>query len=75
MTDLADAAPEVRAGCLYVVATPIGNLGDLAPRAQRVLAQVTRIAAEDTRNTAGLLSHFGLHTPLVALFAPGPTNA
>ncbi|MGQ0529567.1 MAG: 16S rRNA (cytidine(1402)-2'-O)-methyltransferase [Panacagrimonas sp.] len=67
MTDLADAAPEVRAGCLYVVATPIGNLGDLAPRAQRVLAQVTRIAAEDTRNTAGLLTHFGVHRPLVAL--------
>ena len=58
---------EVKPGCLYVVATPIGNLGDLSPRAQRVLAAVTRIAAEDTRNTGALLSHFGIRTPLLAL--------
>jgi 16S rRNA (cytidine1402-2'-O)-methyltransferase len=58
---------DVRPGCLYVVATPIGNLGDFPPRAQRVLAGVTRIAAEDTRNTGVLLSHFGIHTPLLAL--------
>lgn len=58
---------DVRPGCLYVVATPIGNLGDLSPRAQRVLGSVTRIAAEDTRNTGALLSHFGIRTPLVAL--------
>lgn len=60
-------AHEVRPGCLYVVATPIGNLGDLAPRALRVLTQVTRIAAEDTRNTATLLTHFGVRTPMLAL--------
>lgn len=58
---------DVKPGCLYVVATPIGNLGDLSPRAQRVLAGVTRIAAEDTRNTGILLSHFGIRTPLLAL--------
>lgn len=58
---------EVKAGCLYVVATPIGNLGDLSPRAQRVFAAVTRIAAEDTRTTGVLLSHFGIRTPLTAL--------
>jgi len=58
---------DVRPGCLYVVATPIGNLGDLSPRAQHVLAGVTRIAAEDTRNTGVLLSHFGIRTPLLAL--------
>ena len=58
---------EVRPCCLYVVATPIGNLGDLSPRAQRVLSAVTRIAAEDTRNTGALLSHFGIRTPLLAL--------
>ncbi|MGQ0503620.1 MAG: 16S rRNA (cytidine(1402)-2'-O)-methyltransferase [Panacagrimonas sp.] len=58
---------DVRPGCLYVVATPIGNLGDLSPRAQRVLAQVSAIAAEDTRNTGVLLGHFGIRTPMVAL--------
>lgn len=58
---------DVQPGCLYVVATPIGNLGDLSPRAQRVLAQVSAIAAEDTRNTGVLLGHFGIRTPMVAL--------
>ncbi len=67
LTDSPAPDAEVRPGCLYVVATPIGNLGDLAPRAQRVLAQVTRIAAEDTRNSATLLTHFGIRTPMVAL--------
>ena len=57
----------VRGGTLYVVATPIGNLGDLSPRARDVLAGVDRIAAEDTRTTGVLLSHFGLRRPLVAL--------
>jgi 16S rRNA (cytidine1402-2'-O)-methyltransferase len=65
MIDPSDS--EVRAGALYVVATPIGNLGDLAPRAQAVLASVDRIAAEDTRSSGVLLSHFGIRTPLVAL--------
>lgn len=54
-------------GTLYVVATPIGNLGDLSPRAQDVLAGVSRIAAEDTRHTGQLLEHFGIRTPLESL--------
>jgi 16S rRNA (cytidine1402-2'-O)-methyltransferase len=52
---------------LYVVATPIGNLGDLTPRAQEVLRSVAAICAEDTRHTRPLLSHFGIDKPLVAL--------
>ncbi len=54
------------AGRLYVVATPIGNLEDLSPRARRVLGEVALIAAEDTRHSAVLLRHFGITTPLVA---------
>ena len=54
-------------GTLYVVATPIGNLEDLAPRARRTLEEVDLIAAEDTRHTRRLLSHFGIKTPLLAL--------
>lgn len=54
-------------GMLYVVATPIGNLDDLSPRAQRTLAEVELIAAEDTRHTSMLLSHFGIRTPLISL--------
>jgi len=52
---------------LWVVATPIGNLGDLSPRAQRVLREVSLIAAEDTRHSKPLLAHFGIATPLTAL--------
>ena len=51
---------------LYVVATPIGNLGDLSPRALEVLRAVDLIAAEDTRVTMKLCSHFDIHTPLVS---------
>lgn len=65
--EIASQEPEVRGGCLYVVATPLGNLGDFSPRAQRVLAGVTRIAAEDTRNTGVLLAHFGIRTPMLAV--------
>ncbi|MGB9429346.1 MAG: 16S rRNA (cytidine(1402)-2'-O)-methyltransferase [Gammaproteobacteria bacterium] len=54
-------------GTLYVVATPIGNLDDLSLRAQQTLAEVDLIAAEDTRHTAVLLNHFGIHTPLLSL--------
>jgi len=54
-------------GTLYVVATPIGNLGDLSPRAQEILGTVSRIAAEDTRHTRQLLEHFGIRTPLESL--------
>ncbi|MBK8639100.1 MAG: 16S rRNA (cytidine(1402)-2'-O)-methyltransferase [Chromatiaceae bacterium] len=53
-------------GILYVVATPMGNLADISQRALEVLARVALIAAEDTRHTAGLLSHYGLRTPLTA---------
>ena len=53
-------------GTLYVVATPIGNLEDLTPRAARVLKQVVLIAAEDTRQTRKLLSHLGLSTRTVS---------
>jgi 16S rRNA (cytidine1402-2'-O)-methyltransferase len=52
---------------LFVIATPIGNLADLSPRAQRVLAEVDLIAAEDTRHTGRLLSQFGIETPQMAL--------
>lgn len=55
-------------GSLYVVATPIGNLGDVTRRGQEVLAAVTTIACEDTRRTASLLAHLGIPKPkLVAL--------
>ena len=62
-----DPGHSVRPGALYVVATPIGNLGDLSPRAREVLAAVDRIAAEDTRTSGQLLAHFGIQRPLVAL--------
>ncbi len=55
------------AGKLFVVATPIGNLGDISTRAQATLAQVDRIAAEDTRQTQKLLAHLGVHTPMISL--------
>jgi 16S rRNA (cytidine1402-2'-O)-methyltransferase len=51
---------------LYVVATPIGNLGDLTARARQVLGEVDLIAAEDTRETRRLLTHLGISKPLVA---------
>ena len=51
---------------LYVVGTPIGNLEDITQRALRILGEVTVIAAEDTRHTRKLLSHFDINTPLVS---------
>jgi 16S rRNA (cytidine1402-2'-O)-methyltransferase len=54
---------------VYVVATPIGNLEDLSPRAQRVLSEVALIACEDTRHTALLCQRYGITTPRVSLHA------
>lgn len=54
-------------GVLYVVATPIGHLGDLSARALAVLKDVDLIAAEDTRHTRALLTHFGIRTALVSM--------
>lgn len=51
---------------LYIVATPIGNLGDLSPRAAHILTNASAIAVEDTRVTAGLLRHIGVKRPMLA---------
>ena len=55
-------------GTLFLVATPIGNLEDMSPRAVRVLRESKLIAAEDTRHTGILLKHFEIHTPLTSYF-------
>jgi len=61
------AAGSRAAGTLHVVATPIGNLGDLSPRAMEVLASVAAVCAEDTRRTRQLLAHAGIEQPLLPL--------
>ncbi|MGI9301413.1 MAG: 16S rRNA (cytidine(1402)-2'-O)-methyltransferase [Gammaproteobacteria bacterium] len=57
----------IETGVLHVVATPIGNLGDISARALEVLAAVDLIAAEDTRHSATLLNHYRIDTPLTSL--------
>lgn len=52
---------------LYVVATPIGNLQDMTPRAIEILSQVAIIAAEDTRHSARLMAHFNINTPMISV--------
>jgi 16S rRNA (cytidine1402-2'-O)-methyltransferase len=56
----------IEPGTLFLVATPIGNLGDLTTRSLEVLKQVDRVAAEDTRTARNLFNHFGIDTPLVS---------
>jgi len=58
----------MKSGTLFVVATPLGNLEDITARALRVLREVDLIAAEDTRHSRKLLSHFDIHTPLVSYY-------
>ncbi len=55
-------------GTLYLVATPIGNLEDMSPRAIRILHEANLIAAEDTRHTGNMLKHFEIQTPLTSYF-------
>lgn len=57
----------IKPGCLYVVATPIGDVGDMSVRGRAVLAAVDQVAAEDTRTSAKLFDQLGLRTPLTAV--------
>ena len=61
-------------GTLYLVATPIGNLEDMSPRAVRILMEVSLIAAEDTRHTGKLLKHFEIETPQTSYFEHNKSN-
>ena len=62
-------------GTLFVVATPLGNLGDLSPRAAETLKRVAAVAAEDTRRTRPLLAHVGSGAELVSVHAHSPAAA
>ena len=61
-------------GKLYLVATPIGNLEDMSPRAVRILKEASLIAAEDTRHTGKLLKHFEIETPQTSYFEHNKAN-
>ncbi len=61
-------------GTLYVVSVPIGNLEDITLRALRILKEVDIIAAEDTRHTRKLLSHYDIHTPMISYFEHNETQ-
>ena len=61
-------------GTLYLVATPIGNLEDMSPRAVRVLRESSLIAAEDTRHTGKLLKYFEIKTPITSYFEHNKLN-
>ena len=66
MNNLTDEKNRVLPSTLYLVTTPIGNLADISERALKVLRECSFVAAEDTRNTRKLLSHFDIHKELVS---------
>ena len=75
MTDRTDGEKNrTNKGTLYLVGTPIGNLADISERAVKVLSEADFIAAEDTRNSLRLLTHFGIQKPLISYFEHNKTE-